>query len=149
VKAVAIIQARMGSKRLPGKVLEELGSHPVLEWVVRAARLTPGIDEVVVATSNEAVDDAIDEWCNSNGVKCHRGPEEDVLARFAEAAKVTGADIVMRLTACWLYSIQRKPITQTTLTPPTGPTASIARSFPPRRFLKPIRKQLGRSSANT
>ncbi len=55
--ALAVIQARMGSSRLPGKVMENLGSVPVLGWVVRAARQTPGIDETIVATSDTQGDD--------------------------------------------------------------------------------------------
>ncbi|NQU59154.1 MAG: aminotransferase class III-fold pyridoxal phosphate-dependent enzyme [Rhodospirillales bacterium] len=99
MKTVAIIQARMGSSRLPGKVLKELGSRPVLEWVARAARLTPGIDEVIVATSNGPEDDGVSKWCEKNEVTCFRGDEDDVLARFAEAAKTLSPDTVMRLTA--------------------------------------------------
>ena len=60
---VAIIQARMGSTRLPGKVLADLGGRPVLDWTVAAARAIPGIAQVAVATSDQAPDDAIAEWC--------------------------------------------------------------------------------------
>jgi glutamate-1-semialdehyde 2,1-aminomutase/spore coat polysaccharide biosynthesis protein SpsF len=96
---VAIIQARMASTRLPGKVLETLGDRSVLGWVVDAARAVPGVDRVVVATSDEAADDPIVGWCRENEVTCHRGPEDDVLARFAQAATAEGATAVMRLTA--------------------------------------------------
>lgn len=99
MNTVAIIQARMGSERLPGKVLMELGSHTVLFWVVRAARLVPGVDVVVVATSNLAADDDIANWCENNDVLCQRGSEEDVLSRFADTARAHDADTVMRLTA--------------------------------------------------
>src|SRR4051812_3167616 len=60
VKVVAVVQARMGSTRLPGKVLMDLGGHPVLQWCVRAARAAPGIDEVWVATSKLRGDDNIE-----------------------------------------------------------------------------------------
>ena len=99
MKTVAIVQARMGSSRLPGKVLEKLGSMPVLNWVVRAAQQIPGVDETVVATSTTPADDAIQDWCQQNSVKCFRGSETDVLARFAETATSESADIVIRLTA--------------------------------------------------
>jgi len=99
MNTVAIIQARMGSSRLPGKVMEDLGGMPVLSWIVRAARMIPGVDDMIVATSAKGQDDAISAWCAQSGVKCHRGPETDVLARFAEAARATSADVVMRLTA--------------------------------------------------
>jgi spore coat polysaccharide biosynthesis protein SpsF (cytidylyltransferase family) len=59
VKTVAIIQARMGSTRLPGKVLTTLGDKPAIAWVVRAARETIGIDEVWVATSSASSDDPV------------------------------------------------------------------------------------------
>lgn len=96
---VAIIQARMGSTRLPGKVLADLAGMPVLGWVVRAARAIPGVDRVAVATSTAAADDSIAEWAAANGVAVHRGPEEDVLARYVAAARAEKADIVLRITA--------------------------------------------------
>ena len=97
--SVAVIQARMGSSRLPGKVLRDLGDRPVLGWIVRAAQEVVGIDKVVVATSEAAADDAVAAWCAEAGVACHRGSEDDVLQRMTEAAEACDADIVMRLTA--------------------------------------------------
>jgi glutamate-1-semialdehyde 2,1-aminomutase/spore coat polysaccharide biosynthesis protein SpsF len=99
MKTVAIIQARMGSNRLPGKVLTDLGGKPVLAWVVRAARATLGVDDVWVATSIAAADDSIDAWCQTNCVPVYRGSEGDVLDRFAGATKASDADVVVRLTA--------------------------------------------------
>ena len=96
---VAIIQARMGSTRLPGKVLADLGGRPAIDWAVAAARVIPGIARVAVATSDQAPDDAIVEWCAANGIACHRGPEDDVLARYRLAAEAEEAASVMRLTA--------------------------------------------------
>lgn len=96
---VAIIQARMGSTRLPGKVLRDLDGQTVLGRVVRAARAIPGVDTVAVATSVLAVDDAIAAWCAEQVVSCHRGLEDDVLGRFQLAADAENADIVLRLTA--------------------------------------------------
>jgi len=96
---IAIIQARMGSHRLPGKVLMELGDRPALAWTVSAARCIPGIGGVVVATGDDSSNDPIASWCAENDVDVHRGPEGDVLARFAGAARAAQADIVMRLTA--------------------------------------------------
>jgi glutamate-1-semialdehyde 2,1-aminomutase len=98
-KVVAIIQARMGSTRLPNKVLSDLAGRPVLSWVVRAARAVEGVDEVVVATSTATADDKIADWCRSHKVACFRGSEQDVLSRFTGAAKAQDADIVMRITA--------------------------------------------------
>jgi len=99
MKTVAIIQARMGSTRLPGKVLADLAGQPVLAWVVRAARAATGVDDVWVATSTAAADDAVVAWCKANGVPVHRGSEDDVLDRYVGAAKASGANVVVRLTA--------------------------------------------------
>lgn len=96
---VAIIQARMGSTRLPGKVLADLGGKPVLQWVVDAAAAIPGNDRVVVATSTAAADDAIADWCGSHDFEVFRGHEDDVLDRFAGASRLAGADVVIRVTA--------------------------------------------------
>tara|TARA_Y100000310_G_C20686193_1_gene819189 strand:- start:997 stop:2946 length:1950 start_codon:yes stop_codon:yes gene_type:complete len=74
-----------------------LDKHTILEWVVRAANCITGIDKVVVATSENANDNPIVDWCTKAFVKCYRGPEEDVLDRFLGAAE--GADTVVRLTA--------------------------------------------------
>jgi glutamate-1-semialdehyde 2,1-aminomutase len=99
MKTIAIIQARMGSTRLPGKVLKNLGCAPALAWTARAAQAAHGIDEVWIATSEAAGDDAVADWAARNNVPVHRGSEHDVLDRYADTAKASGADIVVRLTA--------------------------------------------------
>ncbi len=99
MKTVAIIQARMGASRLPGKVLSKLGGEPVLFWVTRAARSVFGIDDVWIATSDSAADDAVANWATKHNISVHRGSEHDVLDRFAGAANASKADIVVRLTA--------------------------------------------------
>jgi spore coat polysaccharide biosynthesis protein SpsF len=96
---IAIVQARMGSSRLPGKVLRELGGRTVLSWVVRAARDSEAIEQVVVATTNDGADAAIVQECTTEGVPCVRGPSDDVLARFLLALEHHPADTVVRLTA--------------------------------------------------
>ena len=98
MKTVAIIQARLSSTRLPGKVLLPLGGRPALEWVARAAAAIPGVDTAVIATSDQPDDDAVAAWAKEYGIACHRGPLDDVLARFALAARAEAADIVLRLT---------------------------------------------------
>ena len=95
----AVIQARVGSTRFPGKVLEDLGGRPVLEWVVRAARSAAQIDTVVVATSTEAADDDVAELAANLGVAVVRGSEDDVLSRFVAALDAHPADAIVRLTA--------------------------------------------------
>ncbi len=96
---VAIIQARMRSTRLPGKVLADLGGKPVLQWVADAARAIPGVDATIVATSTGADDDAVAAWGARSGVPIFRGDEDDVLGRFAGAARLGNADLVVRVTA--------------------------------------------------
>jgi glutamate-1-semialdehyde 2,1-aminomutase len=98
MKVVAIIQARMGSTRLPGKVLMDLGGHSVLRWVVRACERAPGVDDVWVATTELQADDAIFEYCRKRAIKVYRGSETDVLARMHDCAFVAHADIALRLT---------------------------------------------------
>jgi glutamate-1-semialdehyde 2,1-aminomutase/spore coat polysaccharide biosynthesis protein SpsF len=99
MRTVAIIQARMRSSRLPGKVLAKLAGRPVLGWVVRAARAVPGVDAVVIATSTAAQDDTIVSWCSQHDVECFRGSEQDVLDRYAGAARAARADVVLRITS--------------------------------------------------
>lgn len=95
----AVIQARMGSTRLPGKVLEPLGSRSVLAWVVRAAREASAIDEVVVATTTGVDDDAVAVEAQRLGAAVVRGSEHDVLSRFLLAARSHPCDAVVRLTS--------------------------------------------------
>ena len=98
MKTVTIIQARIGSTRLPGKVLLPLGDSDVLAYAVARSRSVPGNDETVVATSVEEPDNAIENWCRGREVPCFRGSEEDVLAWYYECAKAYGADAVIRVT---------------------------------------------------
>ncbi|WP_229786547.1 cytidylyltransferase domain-containing protein [Actinokineospora fastidiosa] len=95
VRVNAVIQARMSSTRLPGKVLRDLGGRPVLDWVVRAAHRA-AVDRVIVATSDDPSDDPIALAADAEVV---RGPLDDVLARFLMAADRFPCDAVLRLTA--------------------------------------------------
>lgn len=98
MRAVAIAQARMGSARLPGKVMARIAGATVIEHVMRRARAIPGIADVCLATSDRAEDDAIAAEGARLGVATYRGPAEDVLARYAGAARLMRAEIVMRVT---------------------------------------------------
>lgn len=96
---VAIIQARMGSTRLPQKVLMDIGEEPMLWHVHERASHTSLLDEVVVATSTEPADDEVASFCTERGIPCVRGSETDVLDRYYQTALEMNADTVVRLTA--------------------------------------------------
>ncbi|SCL32526.1 spore coat polysaccharide biosynthesis protein SpsF [Micromonospora nigra] len=98
-RIVGIVQARMGSARLPGKVLRPLAGRSVLGRVVRAARDSGVLADLVVATSTDPVDDAVAAECARLDVACHRGPVDDVLTRFVGALDAHPGDAVMRFTA--------------------------------------------------
>lgn len=95
---VAVIQARMGSSRLPGKVLIEVEGRSLLQHLVDRLRLCETLDAVCVATTVDASDDAVQLEAERLGVRCVRGSVEDVLARFAAAAEATAAATVVRVT---------------------------------------------------
>jgi spore coat polysaccharide biosynthesis protein SpsF len=99
MNVVAIIQARMSSTRLPGKVLMPLAGRPVLAHVVDRVRHAHRVHEIVVATSTDASDDAIQAWCDAAGVACWRGSLHDVLDRYHQAAQAHHADAIVRITA--------------------------------------------------
>ena len=96
---LGIIQARMGSTRLPGKVLRKLAGRTVLDRVVRAARNSGVLDDLVVATTTDPIDDAVEAECAAIGVACYRGPVDDVLTRFLGVLERHESDTIMRFTA--------------------------------------------------
>ena len=98
MKAGAVIQARMGSRRLPGKALADLAGRPLLERVVERVRRARNLAFVGVATSDQAADDAIEGFCTERGIPCLRGPEGDVLGRITLAARHWELDPVVRIT---------------------------------------------------
>ena len=99
MKVVAIIQARMGSTRLPGKALMDLGGETVLARVVGRLRRAPKVNEIVVATTKSIADDAIVHECQRLNVPSFRGSENDVLDRYYQAARVHAAGVVVRITS--------------------------------------------------
>jgi spore coat polysaccharide biosynthesis protein SpsF len=98
-RTVAVVQARMGSTRLPGKVLQPLGGRPLLALVLERVGRAAGIDEIAVATSTLAADDPVAELARELGVRVIRGSEQDVLDRYATAAAELEAGLVVRITA--------------------------------------------------
>lgn len=95
----AILQARMGSLRLPGKVLKEICGQPILWHIIERVKQAKKIDEIIVATTEEKEDDPIEDYVKSMGIRCFRGSAENVLDRFFHAAVFYHAEIIVRLTA--------------------------------------------------
>jgi len=98
MRTVAVIQARMGSSRLPGKVLQEIAGRPLLEWTLRSVATTAGVDAIVVATTTESEDDALAAFVRDLGHPVHRGPVTDVLTRVWDAVAPFAPDLVLRQT---------------------------------------------------
>lgn len=99
MKTVVIIQARVGSTRLPGKVMKIISGRTVLEHVVERVKQCNEINEVIIATTTHFQDDIIEKVSRNIGVKCFRGSESDVLSRYYFAAKENNADIIVRITS--------------------------------------------------
>ena len=99
MKTLIIIQARLGSTRLPGKVLADICGQPMLARVVERVRLARTAQQVVVATTSAAHDDELARFCAAHGIECFRGDENDVLDRYFQAAKKFEATTVVRITA--------------------------------------------------
>ncbi|HVP43793.1 MAG TPA: aminotransferase class III-fold pyridoxal phosphate-dependent enzyme [Terriglobales bacterium] len=98
-KVVAIVQARMGSTRLPGKVLADVAGRPMLWYVTQRVRRAKTVQEVVVATTTSASDEAVVGFCQGERLPVFRGSEDDVLDRYYQAARAHGAGAVVRITA--------------------------------------------------
>lgn len=96
---LAIIQARMGSTRLPGKILKEVNGKPLLAYQIERVRQSKCIEKIVIATTVEQKDDQIVAFCEQYNLEYYRGPEKDVLARYYKAAEQFGGDIIVRLTS--------------------------------------------------
>src|SRR5215469_1146633 len=89
----------MGSTRLPGKVLKPVAGKPLLWHIVHRLKACRLLEDIAVATSVNPADEAIVEWCDQEGVIVVRGPEDDVLARYARAAEKLDADIIVRVSS--------------------------------------------------
>ena len=95
---LAIIQARLGSTRLPGKVLKKILGKTVLEHIIERLSYAGKIDQLIIATSSLSENDQIADLAKQKGISCFRGDEDDVLNRFYRAALQYKGDIVVRIT---------------------------------------------------
>lgn len=106
MKVVGIIQARMGSTRLPNKIMMSLGQATVLEYVSKRSRAIRNIDQIIVATTTNSNDDELVEWCQVNDIEVFRGSEDDLLQRYLLCAQKYAADYIVRITGdCPFISI--------------------------------------------
>ena len=97
-KAAIIVQARMQSTRLPGKVMKDLGGRPMLEFMIERIKKCKLKYELIIATSKSKSDDIIQDLCTSLKVTVVRGSEDDVLDRYVMAAKQVKSSVIVRLT---------------------------------------------------
>jgi len=106
-RVVASIEARMGSSRMPGKILVDVCGVPALGRLVRRLRKAKTLDAIVLATSTSPADDAVETWAKTEGVTLYRGSEDDVLNRVVEAQRSQQSDIVVEVTGdCTLLDPQ-------------------------------------------
>ncbi|MFC1499684.1 cytidylyltransferase domain-containing protein [Candidatus Zixiibacteriota bacterium] len=99
MKTGAIIQARMGSTRLPGKLLANLAGEPVLTRVINRTGRARSVDVVIVATTTSSLDDPLVELCANSGIAYFRGSESDVLDRYYQTARQFDLDTIVRITS--------------------------------------------------
>lgn len=97
-RVVASIEVRMGSERLPGKVLKKFGSENALSLLVKRLKRCENIDDIVVATTIHSKDDPIVSWCKSNNINFFRGSEEDVLDRVVKAHEYMNSEVALEIT---------------------------------------------------
>ena len=98
MNVACVIQARLGSTRLPGKVLYPIGGRSVIEWVVRRCEESPAVDATYVAVGDEPENDALTELCRRRDIQSVRGPEHNLLARHKMVADLTECDALCRVT---------------------------------------------------
>ena len=95
----AIIQARLGSTRLPGKVLRDLNGKPLIQHIINRLKYCKAIDKIILATTTNPIDNKLIDWCNNNNVVYFRGDENNVLKRYYDAATLFKVDSIVRVTA--------------------------------------------------
>lgn len=98
LRIILIVQARMGSTRLPGKIFKEILEKPLLYYEIERLRQVKKVDAIVIATTINPIDHAVVDFCHLEQIPLYRGSEEDVLDRFYQAAKSFSADVIVRVT---------------------------------------------------
>ncbi len=98
LRIIIIVQARMGATRLPGKPLMLVKGKPLLQYLIERLKLVKNKTEIVVATTQEIHDDILTDFCIIHNIPSYRGPENDVLRRYALAATQYNADVIVRVT---------------------------------------------------
>ena len=99
MKVLCLLQARMSSERLPGKIMKEISGIPIIGHILHFLSYSKKIDEIIVATTTNSSDDILVNYLDKNNWKYFRGDEKDVLLRFVDALKQFPADYVVRITA--------------------------------------------------
>lgn len=133
MNVTAIIQARLGSTRLPGKILRDLAGKPMLVQCVERVRRATTLDEVVVATTDEPADEAVVALCQRHGYPCTRGSQDDVLDRYYRAVQHYPADVIVRITSdCPL--IEPEIIDRVVQEFQKNPCDYASNTLPPRTF---------------
>ena len=135
----------MSSDRLPGKVLRPLAGRPMLAWLIAGLRQATSLDSIVVSTSVEPDDDAIEAFCRAEGILLHRGPLRDVASRVAGAAEANGLDIAVRISGD--SPVLLPTIVDQVISLLDDPDTALAtnvfpRSFPPGQSVEAIRTRV-------
>lgn len=133
-RTIAIVQARLGSERLPGKVLHDIGGQPMLNRVISRLRRCSSLDDIVVATTDNPADRPLVKYCHQQAWNCFVGSEHDVLDRYLQSAQKFSADRIVRITAdCPL--IDPNVVDATVATALANPQADYVCNFHPARRL--------------
>lgn len=133
MKIDAIVQARMGSSRLPGKVMHNIAGEPMLGRVLQRLRRSRHVTQLIVATTKNPADNCIVDYCRTHSVEVFRGEEQDVLDRYYRAAQLSRSDAVVRITSdCPLIDpeITDKTIQEFREVGPDYASNTLVRSYP-------------------
>lgn len=107
MKVGAVVICRYNSSRLPGKILREINGKPLLQYIIERLALVKGLDDLVIATSEESTDDPIAEYCAQHGLKCFRGSLNNVAERFLHCAEAYHFDYAIRINGDNLFADAR------------------------------------------